>query len=334
MEILTDRVTGSISAPFFLRLNFFEFPLRIAMRSCLFKELSYFCLKFKTNETMNKFFLISGIAVTVLLASCGEKPSEEVAEDVTVEALKDTTPVTVNEETKFKFDFAIANIPSPVGSVNELSGWGVDYNNGLLVDPKKPITASNEFSKAIALGIYNIDMAYAMVNNKGEDVLKYMKTVVKSSDELGLKGAVDQMVGKRAEKNLGNKDSLLTILDEIFVKSDAYLRTNERVYTASAVFAGSWVESLYLTCKIAESVQDPAVKEKAYKHLWDQRFYLKNLTDLLNDYKEKKECAALNEELKKIHADIDAIKDPKNMKEAEFKMISEKIYALRTSLMK
>jgi len=70
------------------------------------------------------------------------------------------------------------------------------------------------------------------------------------------------MVGKRAEQNLSNKDSLLKILDEIFVKSDSYLRTNERVYTASSVFAGSWVEGLYLTCKIAESVTDAAVKEK------------------------------------------------------------------------
>jgi hypothetical protein len=283
---------------------------------------------------MNKLFLATSISLSIMLVSCGDKPSEEIAENVTSETPKDTTPITVNEETKFKFDFAIANIPSPVASINELSNWGVDYNNALLVDAKKQITASNEFSKALVLGVFNIDMSYAMVNNKGEDVLKYMKTVVTTSDALGLKSAVDQMVGKRAEKNLSNKDSLLKILDEIFVKSDSYLRTNERVYTASSVFAGSWIESLYLTCKITEGVTDAAVKEKAYKHLWDQRFYLKNLTDLLNDYKDKKECVTLNDELKKIHTDIDAIKDPKDMKEANFKSISEKIYALRAKITK
>ncbi|MBA4241375.1 MAG: hypothetical protein C0448_11655 [Sphingobacteriaceae bacterium] len=283
---------------------------------------------------MNKLFLATSISLSIMLVSCGDKPTEEIAENVTSETPKDTTPITVNEETKFKFDFAIANIPSPVGSINEISGWGVDYNNTLLVDAKKQLAASSEFSKALALGVFNIDMSYAMVNNKGEDVLKYMKTVVTTSDALGLKSAVDQMVGKRAEKNLSNKDSLLKILDEIFVKSDSYLRTNERVYTASSVFAGSWVESLYLTCKITEGVKDAAVKEKAYKHLWDQRFYLKNLTDLLNDYKDKKECVALNDELKKIHTEIDAIKDPKDLKEANFKTISEKIYALRASIIK
>lgn len=278
---------------------------------------------------------LSILVLSSFVVACGSSSADEVKDTTeTVEVVKDTTPVTVNEETKFKFDFAIANIPSPVGSINELSGWGVDYNNTLLVDSKKQLATNTEFNRALALGVYNIDMSYAMVNNKGEDVLKYMKTVVTTSDALGLKSAVDQMVGKRAEKNLSNKDSLLKIVDEIFVKSDSYLRTNERVYTASSVFAGSWVESLYLTCKIAESVTDAAAKEKAYKHLWDQRFYLKNLTDLLNDYKDKKECVALNDELKKIHTDIDAIKDPKNLKDAEFKTISTKIYALRNSIMK
>ncbi len=284
---------------------------------------------------MKLLHLLPVLALSSMAVSCGEK-ADEVAEteEVVANVPKDTTPVTVNEETKFKFDFAIANIPSPVAGINEISGWGVDYNTTLLVDPKKPMAIGGEFSKALALGIYNIDMSYAMVNNKGEDVLKYMKHVVKSADELGLKSAVDNMLGKRAEQNLSNKDSLLKIVDEIFVKSDAYLRTNERVYTASAVFAGSWVESLYLTCKIAESVNDPAVKEKAYKHLWDQRFYLKNLTDLLGEYKDQKECVALNEELKKIHTEIDAVKDPKDMNDARFKAIAGRIYALRASLTK
>ena len=108
---------------------------------------------------MNKLILATSISLSALLISCGDKPSEEIAENVTSEIVKDTTPITVNEETKFKFDFAIANIPSPVGSINELSGWGVDYNNALLVDSKKPLAASNEFSKAVVLGIYNIDMS-------------------------------------------------------------------------------------------------------------------------------------------------------------------------------
>ena len=286
---------------------------------------------------MTKILYVAGFSLLVTLSSCGDKQSDELKETVDSSAVdnapKDTTPITVSEDTKFKFDFAIANIPSPVASVNELSSWGVPYNSAFLIDTKKQLTG-DEFNKALQLGAFNIDMSYAMVNNVGEDVLKYMKAVLVKSDALGLKSAVDQMVGKRAEQNIANKDSLLRILDEIFVKSDAYLRTNERVYTAAAVFAGSWVEALYLTCKITEAGAEPAVKEKGYKELWDQRFYLKNLSELLDEYKDKKECVVLNDQLKVILKEITAIKDPKDFKEANFKSISEKIYSLRATILK
>ena len=285
---------------------------------------------------MKKVNQILALSLSVFVMACGGSKEEESHEatDSLPAVVKDTTPITVNEETKFKFDFAIANIPSPVGTINEISNWGVDYNSALLNDAKKSSTYNNEFIKAITLGIYNIDLSYAMLNNKGEDVMKLLKTTMVQADALGLKGALDQMIGKRAEQNISNKDSLLKILDEIFVKSDNYLRNNERVYTASILFAGTWVEGLYLTCKVAENIAEPAAKAKAYKHVWDQRFYLNNLMTLIDEYKTKKEATDLNADFKVIHTEISAIKDAKELDDAKFKSISSKIYALREKLVK
>ena len=283
---------------------------------------------------MKKLNLVLALALGVLLFSCsGSKETDDAdhVDTTSYDVPEDTTPITVNEEIKFKFDFAIANIPSPVNMINDLSDWGVDYNGGLLNDPKKSSNYKDEFTKSVTLGIYNIDMSYAMMNNQGQDVMKYMKTVMIQSDNLGLKGAVDRMVGKRAETNLSNKDSLLTILSDIFVKSDSYLRTNERVFTATSVFAGTWIEGLYLTCKIGEA-GDESAKTKAHKCLWDQRFYLKNLIDLLEDYKDKKEAVALNNEFKNIHKEIEVIKDAKDIDDAKFKALATKIYALRDKI--
>lgn len=276
------------------------------------------------------FFTLT-ILSSAFLVSCGDskKSEEDEMEKTKTEAAKDTTAITVNDETKFKFDFAIANIPSPVGMMNDVAKWGEPYDNKLFNDTKKSSTYSSEFSKSVNLGIYNTDLSYAMVNNKGEDVLSYMKTVMTLSEALGLKGAVDQMVGKRAENNLNNKDSLLAILDDIFVRSDSYLRTNERVFTATSVFAGSWIESLYLTCKITESTTNAEVKSKSYTHLWEQRFHLGNLIKVLEDFKNKKEAVALNKELSVIHEEISVIRDPKEMNDVKFKSISAKIYDLR-----
>ncbi len=272
----------------------------------------------------------------VLITACGGDKGKDDHEnlDSTSTVLKDSTPVTVDDTTKFKFDFAIANIPSPANSVHELSSYGAVYNNTFLNDSKKVSSYTTEFQRAINLGVYNIDMSYAMVNDKGQDVIKYMKNVMIISDALGLKSAVDAMVGKRAESNISNKDSLFKILDEIFVKSDSYLRTNERVYTAGTIFAGSWLESLYLTCKMGQNATDNAMAAKVYNHLWEQRFHLGNLINLLNDYKDKKECVDLVNDLKPIHAEINAVKQPKDMDDVKFNSISAKIFALRDKLTK
>jgi hypothetical protein len=121
-------------------------------------------------------------------------------------------------------------------------------------------------------------------------------------------------------------------MDEIFVKSDDYLRTNARVYTAASVFAGSWLESLYIVSKVGESNSDAAIRTKVNRHLWEQRFHLGNLINLLNDYKDKKEAAQLIADLKPIHEEISAVKDSKDMDEAKFKSISGKIISLRNKM--
>lgn len=274
------------------------------------------------------------VVPALILSSCGGSKETEHQESVdsTQVVMKDTTKVTVDDTTKFKFDFAIANIPSPVASLQDLGKWGITYDNSIFNDVANLSKYNNEFSKAINLGVYNIDMSYAMVSDKGQDVLKYMKNVMNLSDGLGLKNAVNGMVGKRAESNLGNKDSLFKIIDEIFVKSDDYLRTNARVYTAATVFAGSWLESLYIVSKVGTANSDAGIKAKVNRHLWEQRFHLGNLINLLNDYKDKKEAAALIADLKPIHEEITAVKDDKEMDDAKFKSISDKIISVRNKL--
>ena len=110
---------------------------------------------------MKKLSFVLPLALGTMLFSCGgnkEGQDSNAAADTSAAMQVDTTPVTVNEETKFKFDFAIANIPSPVGMVNDFSKWGIPYNNSYFNDSKKASSYTTEFAKAITLGVYNIDM--------------------------------------------------------------------------------------------------------------------------------------------------------------------------------
>lgn len=277
---------------------------------------------------------LTALAIIALsLSSCGGgKQSETTDINAAEVSAVDTSAVTVNDTTKFKFDFTIANIPSPANTLQEIETWELAYDNTILNSTKNVEKYNTEFKQSINLGIYNIDMAHAMMNDNGSDVLNYMKTVLNLGNKLGLMASLNAMIGQRAEANLNNKDSLFELLDEIFVKSDTYLRTNERVYTAANIFAGSWVEGLYLTCTIGNNITDEKKKLEAQKVLWDQRLYLGNLLNLMGDFKDKKDCANLINDLKPIYDDVISAKQPSDMTEEKFKAISAKVIALRNKI--
>jgi hypothetical protein len=279
----------------------------------------------------NVISMVIGAGILATQFGCSTGKETEVDEAPVVQTpIADTQPLA--DTTKFKFDFALANIPSPASALEDLARFQVPYDNKVLNDPSKTQHYATEYKKALNLGLYNIDMAFAMVNNNGQDMLMYMKSVMELADALGLRNAVSNMVGKRAESNISNKDSLFRILDEIFIKSDAYLRSNDRVYTAALVFAGSWVESLYLNSQIAEKVTDAKQKEKAKTLLWEQRFHLGNLINVLRDFRQKNESDKLLTRLEDLHKKIVAVKDPKDLSDETFTMLTAKIREIRTGV--
>lgn len=78
--------------------------------------------------------------------------------------------------------------------MQEFTKWHVAYDNSILNNPNNAANYSTEFQRSINLGIYNIDMAYAMISDNGQDMLQYMKPVLTLGDGLGLKGALNTMV--------------------------------------------------------------------------------------------------------------------------------------------
>jgi hypothetical protein len=212
-----------------------------------------------------------------------------------------------------------------------MSTYNLKYDQSYLADVKKASNYKTDYAKALNLGVYNLDMAYAIANGQGADVLKYMKTSMSEIDALGMKSAFDQLVGKRTETNINNRDSLLSIIDELYVKGDQYLRTNQRVETATYIFVGSWIEALHIIGLTGMTEQDAVQQARVRKLLWDQRFYLKNIIDLLAEFKSK-EAMTLKDDLTVIHKEIDAIPEAKDINTEKFKAISAKIEAERSKI--
>ena len=92
-----------------------------------------------------------------------------------------------------------------------------------------------------------------------------MKLSRQMADNLGI-GAVfeEGNLAERFEANLNNEDSLAYIIAELQMVTDMYLDENDQQQITSIVFAGAWIESMYIGAKVYEKDK---IKENSRKKL-------------------------------------------------------------------
>lgn len=254
-------------------------------------------------------YLSTVIAGLLLTGSCSNKSGEENKEQ-TAET-KDTMPV--SEVATFQFTYTIANLPPPMQVLDEFSKSKLDVNTSLLNPAESADKYMTSLKQAMNYGIYGVDLGYLVVNNRTLDAIKYYNTAKKLAAQLGMEETFNQFVN-RFETNSNNRDSLTRVIDDAYAATDAYLRSNKRLETASQVLAGSWLECQYLTVKSLLTATRNADNEILYKRVWEQRLYLDNITKLLSEF-------ADNDEVKKIKSDYEALltiyKEPSDEKQID-----------------
>ena len=254
-------------------------------------------------------YLSTVIAGLLLTGSCSNKSGEENKEQ-TAET-KDTMPV--SEVATFQFTYTIANLPPPMQVLDEFSKSKLEVNTSLLNPAESADKYMTSLKQAMNYGIYGVDLGYLVVNNRTLDAIKYYNTAKKLAAQLGMEETFNQFVN-RFETNSNNRDSLTRVIDDAYAATDAYLRSNKRLETASQVLAGSWLECQYLTVKSLLTATRNADNEILYKRVWEQRLYLDNITKLLSEF-------ADNDEVKKIKSDFEALltiyKEPSDEKQID-----------------
>ncbi len=254
-------------------------------------------------------YLSTVIAGLLLTGSCSNKSGEESKEQ-TAET-KDTMPV--SEVATFQFTYTIANLPPPMQVLDEFSKSKLEVNTSLLNPAESADKYMTSLKQAMNYGIYGVDLGYLVVNNRTLDAIRYYNTAKKLAAQLGMEETFNQFVN-RFESNSNNRDSLTRVIDDAYSATDAYLRSNKRLETASQVLAGSWLECQYLTVKSLLTATRNADNEILYKRVWEQRLYLDNITKLLSEF-------ADNDEVKKIKSDYEALltiyKEPSDEKQID-----------------
>ncbi len=157
---------------------------------------------------------------------------------------------------------------------------GSVFNKDILNPYDKTSEYITSYKRAMNLGVYAVDLSYCRAFEQFENAGRYFSSMSNLSQLLGIPQDFFENTAQRFEKNLTNKDSLITIANEIYYETEEYLKENERFATASVIIMGGWVEAVYIGTIIASESKSPDIIER----IVDQKYSLNNLLIMLNDY--------------------------------------------------
>ncbi len=243
---------------------------------------------------MNSWSLV--VAASVFLSACGgtQPPQEPLVVDQ-----QDTT---VKEIRAKKTKNIFFNIPSPMETAGLLKKAGAQYNAKILNDVKNVDRYTSSSQQALNLGIFGADLSYASVFNQTQESMFYTAATRKLADKLDITAAFNDRTIERMEKNMNDRDSLLTIISETYWTMDAYLKENDRDHLSALMIAGGWVEGLYIATQVAQANDSPELRQR----IAEQKLSLGDLAALIGTYDHPlvNDVRTDLKELEAIYADV------------------------------
>ena len=255
---------------------------------------------------------ISMFASSLFLVSCGNNTNNGDSKDAAI-AIADTTPV--NETAQYNFLFTIGNLPSPFNVLEEITKAELPVNTDLLNATTNAEKYHTSLKLSFNYGIYGVDLGYLVINSHLPEMVDYYSTTRKVADRLNLAETFDKF-GSRFESNHDNKDSLTRIIDEAYLATDNYLKSNERLESATEILTGSWLEGQYLTVNLLKDKERSEQNEPIYQRVYEQGLHLENIIKTIDQFKNDKELMNLKKDFddllamyKELHSSKDVTKD-------------------------
>lgn len=271
------------------------------------------------------------LSVATLLAACGNHTEENTS---ATEAGKDTSKTEapaqpVNELADFQFRTLIANIPSPFETVVLSSKAGVPFNKEFVNTTDKASKYTTSTKQALNYGGYIVDLVYLSANEQFSDVKNYFLTSGDLAKKLGFYESYEHVIGKRLENNVDKKDTINKIMDEVYAEMDNYLRSNDRLLTATQVLTGSWLKSQYLTFSL---LKGNATNQVVLKKVVEQTYVSKKLTEILKDYEKEKEFKPVIDAVKELDALYASIHSEADLTQENINKIHDKLNQVNSKI--
>jgi hypothetical protein len=135
--------------------------------------------------------------------------------------------------------------PSPIQIASILNKANMIYEEGLANNISNAKLYSTKFKQSINFGVYACDLAYCVTNEKYEEASKYLKVSKDLAAKIGMESIFlsDNLVD-RFEANVGNQDSIMSILFHVQMLTDDYIYDNDLTDLSVIYFTGAWVEGM------------------------------------------------------------------------------------------
>jgi len=187
-----------------------------------------------------------------------------------------------NRESKVIKNEIFYGILTPVEICSIFNRLGVPYDEATL----NPISNRQKYlsssKAAINTGIYGVDFGYLKIFGIGQQMLDYVITIRAMGNKLGIPDSYLIEPIKRLEGEIPDADTIMSIMDNSFIKMETHLRENGRESTAGLMIMGGWVEALFIATQLVYDPNnpDPEVVQK----IAEQKYTLSSLLSFLKNY--------------------------------------------------
>lgn len=226
---------------------------------------------------MKKLNYLSIISLaTVMLSGCISSDQKFEVESVNTEIIQQQDSREKVERIKKIFH----TLPSPLELTSLFKKEGTEYKSEKLHDIAKRADYNTSMKKALNLGIYGADLSYAGLFGQHEDAIQFFTVTQLIAGDLGIGQTFQEEFITRLENNAGNKDTLLAIVEQFFIKNDNYLKEHEEQDVSTLVLAGGWIEGMYIGVNMSKGDSSSAGVRNI---IANQRYALHNLVILLQN---------------------------------------------------
>ncbi|MFB6259013.1 MAG: hypothetical protein ABEH38_09985 [Flavobacteriales bacterium] len=182
----------------------------------------------------------------MLFAGCGGKGD---GKDKGKDEQKDSAKKTVKADTTKSNEKESRGtvLPNSLQVASSFKKAGLPYKDGLILPPGSKDQMVDPNRKKLAFGAYSADLAYLVLNQKGNKAQRTMKALMELAKGLNLSSVfkIDK-IAERFKANIDKRDSLLQLIVEVQKHFDTYVAKNRTRQLRTIAYAGGWTEAMYL----------------------------------------------------------------------------------------